>query len=150
MHGLDSPFIVPLGAFAVAIVAIIAGAAGKIRNQQLRADQRVAMLAHGIPLAEIERVLGTAQGETQQPPTPWNAARSAAMIRRTAIILIASGLGIVAFFVALVAILHDSEVYSGAAVGLIPFAIGVGFLFDYHMQKRDMSRLQEESERSIS
>ena len=29
---------------------------------------------------------------------------------------------------------------SGAAVGLIPLAIGVGFLIDYQLQKRDLSR----------
>ena len=37
-------------------------------------------------------------------------------------------------------ILSDHDVLSGAAVGLIPLAIGVGFLIDYNLQKRDLSR----------
>jgi hypothetical protein len=32
------------------------------------------------------------------------------------------------------------EVLSAGAAGLIPLAIGVGFLIDYRMQKRDFSR----------
>ena len=145
MEGLSSPFIVPLGAFAVAIVAILGGVASKIRTQQIQADQRLGMLARGIPLAEVERVLAQAQPGEALPRTPGNPTRSATMMRRAGLILIFSGLGIVAFFVALVAILHDNEVYSGAAVGLVPVFIGIGFLVDHRLQIRDLARLREES-----
>jgi hypothetical protein len=36
--------------------------------------------------------------------------------------------------------LEEHDVLSGAAIGLIPLAIGVGFLIDYKLQKRDLSR----------
>jgi len=42
--------------------------------------------------------------------------------------------------VVLAAILHVREVLSGAAAGLIPLAIGVGFFIDYNLQKRELSR----------
>jgi hypothetical protein len=31
-------------------------------------------------------------------------------------------------------------VLAGAAVGLMPLAVGIGFVIDYHLQKRDLSR----------
>ncbi len=38
-------------------------------------------------------------------------------------------------------VLTEHEVLAGASVGLIPLAIGVGFLLiDYHLPKRDLSR----------
>jgi hypothetical protein len=37
-------------------------------------------------------------------------------------------------------ILSEHDVLAGAAVGLIPLAIGAGFLVDYNLQKRDLSR----------
>ena len=44
------------------------------------------------------------------------------------------------FFFALTAIIGEHEILSGAAVGLIPLAIGIGFFIDYHLQKRELSR----------
>lgn len=143
---LFSPFIIPLGAFLVAIVAIVCGVASKMHAERTRADQRLAMLAQGVPLEDVERLVGTAGSEEKSHPrSPWNPTRSAAMIRRTALILISSGLGIAAFFVAIALILHESDVYSGAAVGLIPLFIGVGFLVDYRLQMRDLARFREET-----
>ncbi len=43
-------------------------------------------------------------------------------------------------FLVLAWIVSEHEVLSGGAVGLIPLAIGVGFLIDYNLQKRDLSR----------
>jgi hypothetical protein len=37
-------------------------------------------------------------------------------------------------------IVTERDVLAGAAVGLMPLAVGVGFLIDYHLQKRDLSR----------
>jgi hypothetical protein len=146
MHVFFSPFIVPLGAFLVGIVAIVSGTVGKAFAERNRAQQRVALLAQGVPLQEVERILGTPTSEDRQaqPRSPWNPTRSAAMMRRTGLILSASGLGIVAFFVVLAPIVHDREVYAGAAVGLIPVFIGIGFLVDYRMQIRDITRYREE------
>jgi hypothetical protein len=36
--------------------------------------------------------------------------------------------------------LNERDVLAGAAVGIIPFAIGIGFFVDYNLQKRELSR----------
>jgi hypothetical protein len=66
--------------------------------------------------------------------------QSLANTRRTAIVLISTGVGLVLFSLALSWILTVHEVLSAGAAGLIPLAIGVGFLIDYNLQKRDLSR----------
>ena len=37
-------------------------------------------------------------------------------------------------------ILEEHDVLAAAPIGLVPLAIGVGFLIDYQLQKRDLSR----------
>jgi len=34
----------------------------------------------------------------------------------------------------------ERDVLAGAAVGIIPLAIGIGFFIDYNLQKRELSR----------
>ena len=53
------------------------------------------------------------------------------------------------FFVLLASILRVREVMSGAAVGLIPLAIGVGLLIDARIQTRELERLQEANGRAL-
>ena len=43
------------------------------------------------------------------------------------------------FFVVLAAILRERDVLSGAAVGLIPLAIGVGFMIDARLKARELA-----------
>jgi hypothetical protein len=66
--------------------------------------------------------------------------QSVANTRRIAIVLISSGIGLALFFIVLSLIVTERDVLAGAAVGLMPLAVGVGFLIDYHLQKRDLSR----------
>lgn len=127
-----NPFMIPLGAFALAAVAIVAGVVDGAYKQRLKADQRMAMLARGMGAAEIDKLLN---GEAKPIRD-----RSIASTRKTAIILISSGVGLSLFFITLAVILQEHDVLSGAAVGLIPLAIGVGFLVDYKLQKRDLAR----------
>ncbi len=132
------PFLVPLGAFAVAIAAIVSGAWSKAQTQRIRAEQRMTMLGRGVPLAEIEQLLGAKQGEDLRPPK--DPLRSLGNARRTGIVLVSSGLGVITFGVLLTLILRERDVLVVAAAGLIPFAIGIGFFIDYNLQKREMSR----------
>jgi hypothetical protein len=136
-----SPFMVPLGAFLVGIVAIISGVMGGAYKQRLKTEQRLAMLARGMSAAEIEKVL-SAEGRVAKDPL-----QGIASTRRTAIVLISSGVGIMLFFLVLAWIVAEHHVLSGGAVGLIPLSIGVGFLIDYKLQKRDLSRFELEVER---
>jgi hypothetical protein len=128
-----SPFMIPLGAFVVGIVAIVAGIAGGAYKQRLKTEQRLAMLARGMSASEIEKVLN-ADGRSAKDPL-----QGIASTRRTAIVLISTGVGIMLSFLVLAWIVNDHEVLSGGAFGLIPLSIGVGFFIDYTMQKRDLS-----------
>jgi hypothetical protein len=128
-----SPFMVPLGAFVVGIVAIVAGIAGGAYKQRLKTEQRLAMLARGMSASEIEKLL-SADGRAAKDPL-----QGIASTRRTAIVLISTGVGIMLSFLVLAWIVNDHEVLSGGAFGLIPLSIGVGFFIDYNMQKRDLS-----------
>jgi hypothetical protein len=131
-----APVLIPIFALLIPIVAIVGGLISQMQATRLKADQRMAMLARGIPLAEIEAVLKSPEsnGTLKDPMRSLNNAR------RAAIVLISVGVGLVAFFFLLEAILQVREVLAGAAAGLIPFAIGIGFYIDYHLQKRDLSR----------
>jgi len=133
---LNSPFIVPVVAMLIPIVAIVGGILSQMQSSRLRADQRMAMLARGLPLAEVEAVLKSPESNG----APKDPMRSLGNARRAAIVLISVGLGLIVFFFVLDAILQVREVLAGAAAALIPLAIGIGFLIDYNLQKRDLSR----------
>jgi hypothetical protein len=124
---------VPLGAFLVGIIAIIAGVAGGAYKQRLKTEQRLAMLARGMSAGDIERVL-SAEGKSAKDPL-----QGLASTRRTAIVLISTGVGVMLSFLVLAWIVNDHEVLSGGAFGLIPLSIGVGFFIDYMMQKRELA-----------
>ena len=137
MEIFHSPLIIPVGAFVVAIVAIIAGIWSDANNKRIRADQRMAMLARGMSIDDIEKVLGKAREEERPPKDPL---RSLSNARRAGIVLVSSGIGLMLFFIALEVIIREREILSGAAVGFIPLAIVIGFFVDYNLQKRELSR----------
>jgi hypothetical protein len=66
--------------------------------------------------------------------------RSLGNARRAAIVLVSVGVGLTLFFVTLSYILQERDVLAGAAVGIIPLAIGIGFFIDYQLQKRELAR----------
>jgi hypothetical protein len=132
---------VPLGAFVVGIVAIIAGVTGGAYKQRLKTEQRLAMLARGMSAGDIEKVL-SAEGKSAKDPI-----QGLANTRRTAIVLISTGLGVMLAFLVLAWIVDDHEVLSGGAFGLIPLCIGIGFFIDYLMQKRELAHFALEAGR---
>ena len=129
--------LIPLAGLAVGAIAIIGGIVNDAQQKRLKADQRMAMLQRGMPVADIERLLGA----KDEPETPRDPLRRITNTRTAAIVLISSGVGLVAFFLVLAEILHVHEVLAGAAAGLIPLLIGVGFFVDYRLQAREMARL---------
>lgn len=137
MSAFNSPFIVPLGAFVVAIVAIISGIISQAHTSRIKAEQRMAMLARGMSVTEIEQLLGKRGDDEKTVKDPM---RSLGNARRTGIVLCSSGIGLMVFFFALTVILREREILAGAAIGFIPLCIGIGFFIDYHLQKREMSR----------
>jgi hypothetical protein len=132
-----SPFMIPLGAFVVAIVAIVSGIMSEAHRQRLRAEQRMAMVARGMNIDDIDKLLGGASEDARPAKDPL---RSLGYARRTAITLISVGVGLVLFGLLLTWILEVHDVLVVAASGLIPLAIGIGFVVDYQLQKRELSR----------
>src|SRR5215813_3781365 len=137
MHGFAfSPFIVPVAGCLVAIVAIVSGIWLDGHKRRMRSEERIAMIARGVPLADIEKMLGP--GVEEKPAK--DPLRSLSNARRAGIVLVSVGVGLILFFLVLEQIVQVREVLAGAAAGLIPLAIGVGFFIDYHLQKRELSR----------
>ncbi len=132
-----SPLMIPLGAFVVGIVAIVGGILSEVHRQKVRADQRMAMVARGMSAADIDKLLGKATEDDKPVKDPM---RSLANARRAGIVLISVGAGVAIFGLLLTWIVNERDVLTVAAAGLIPLAIGVGFLIDYRLQKRDLSR----------
>jgi hypothetical protein len=79
---------IPIGAFAVAIVAIVSGVVSEGNRQRLTAEQRMAMIARGMPADDIDRLLTKAIVDSRPVKDPM---QSLANARRTAIVLISSG-----------------------------------------------------------
>lgn len=146
MEIFRSPLIIPLGAFLVAIVAIVSGIWSQAHHVRVKAEQRMAMIARGMSIQEIERLLGTTDDEVRPAKDPL---RSLGNARRAGIVLVSTGVGLILFFLVLTEILQVREVLSGAAAGLIPLAIGIGFFIDYRLQKRELSRFGLEVEADL-
>jgi hypothetical protein len=149
MEIFNSPYIVPVAGCLVGIVAIVSGIWFEAQQRRNKADQRMAMLARGLPIAEIERLLGPGD---EEKPTPKDPMRSLGNARRTGIVLVSVGAGLILFFLVLTEILQVRAILAGAAAGLIPLAIGIGFFIDYNLQKRELSRfgLEVESDQPAS
>ncbi|WP_260735568.1 DUF6249 domain-containing protein [Tunturiibacter lichenicola] len=137
MNFFWSPFMVPVAGCLVGAVAIVSGIWFEAQKRMLRSQERMTMLARGVPIEEIERLMGPGE---EEKPTPKDPLRSLSNARRTGIVLVSVGLGLVLFFITLYLILQERAILSGAAAALIPLAIGIGFFVDYNLQKRELSR----------
>lgn len=141
----NSGILIPIVALMIPIIAIVGGFVSRMHASRLRADQRMALLARGVPLAEIEAFLKT------EPEIGERAVkdpmRSLGNARRTAMVLIPMGIGLTLFFLIFgTVMLKHVDPSAGwaliacSAAGVIPLAIGIGFWIDYNMQKRELSR----------
>ena len=139
MGVFGSPFIVPLGAFLVAIVAIISGIVGQAHARRIKAEQRMAMLQRGMTVEQIDLLLKSTRDDGEEVRTR-DPLRSLGNARRAGIVLVSVGAGIVLFGLLLAQIERDRETLIVAATGLIPLAIGIGFFVDYNLQKRELAR----------
>lgn len=138
--------LIPIIAMFIPIVAIIAGAYSRTHAQRMKADQTVAMIARGVPMADIEafQTRQPGDGRTRGVQDPM---RSLANARRTAMVLISLGIALFAFFMVFgIVALHHIDQTAGwsmiacSSAALIPLAIGIGFLFDYRLQQRELAR----------
>jgi hypothetical protein len=144
MHDISGVWI-PIMGMMIPIVAIIGGIYSQVQSSRERADQRMALIARGVPLAEIDAYFKNQTDDGQR--VIKDPMRSLANARRAATVLISVGIALFAFFLIFgnIALNHIDTTAGWAllgcsGVGLIPLAIGIGFMFDYNMQKREMSR----------
>jgi len=131
---------VPLGAFAVAIFAIISGTIGQIHARRLKAEQRMAMVQRGMTAEQIDLVLRPTKDDGEDEPRTKDPLRSLGNARRTGVVLTSVGAGLIVFGFVLAGIVHERNVLAVSAAGLIPLAIGIGFFVDYTLQKRELAR----------
>lgn len=140
-HTFNAGVLVPLGAFAVAIVGIISGAVSQAQARRIKAEQRIAMVQRGMTAEQIATALGpTGEKEEEEVAKTKDPLRSLANARRSATILVSVGAGIILFGLSLTIIERDREVLIVAATGLIPLALSIGFFVDYRLQQRELAR----------
>lgn len=129
----QSPFIVPVAGCIMILGIVLGGIYSGIRTQEMRSRERLEAIARGITPPPTVEELAIMHGKPTSSQT-----RRRANIRLSGIVLLASAAGLVLFFVALAWVLRERDVLCGAAVGLIPAAIGAGFLIDTRIQTREL------------
>ncbi len=135
-EALQSPFIVPVAGCAMVLGIVISGVWSGIRTREIQSRERLEAIARGVPIPPTPEELAITHGKPSA-----NLARRRANIRLTGVVLLASAAGLILFFMALAAILRVREVLSGAAVALVPLAIGIGFLIDTRIQTHEMEQM---------
>jgi hypothetical protein len=135
MHYFFSPFIVPVAGCLMILGLGCFGIYSEMDQKRMRSQERMTLLARGMSIEDIERLQRQVQNEDVADPV-----RTMNNIRRTAMILLASGVGVVVFGLLFAAILRNHVLLIVPAAGIIPIAIGVGFWIDYKMQARDLAR----------
>ena len=130
-----SPFVVAVAGCLMILGLGAFGIYSEMDQKRLRSQERMTLLARGMSIDDIERLQRQVQNEDVADPV-----RTMNNIRRTAMILFGSGVGVVAFGLLFAAIMHMRVLLIVPAAGIIPVAIGVGFWIDYKMQARDLAR----------
>jgi hypothetical protein len=129
----SSQYIVPVAGCAMVLGIVIAGIWSGIRTREIQSRERLEAIARGVPIPPTPEELAVMHGRPA-----GSLSRRRANIRLAGVVLVASAAGIVLFFVALAAVLQQRDVLCGAAVGLVPLAIGVGFLIDTRIQTHEI------------
>src|SRR6266436_1665990 len=89
------------------------------RVRKLRSEERLAAIARGVEIPMAAEL------------------NQAAHSRRAGILLVSGALGYIATFGLIAGIQMDREIWTVAAFGLIPLAVGVGYFVDWSMIRRD-------------
>lgn len=130
----NSPFVVPVAGCAMVLGIVVAGAWTGLQQRRVQSEERLAAIAAGVPIPPTPEELAILHGK----PTR-DSKRLHGNIRLTGIVLLSAAVGMILFFVVLAAILRQREVLAGAAVGLVPLAIGVGFMIDARLKARELA-----------
>jgi hypothetical protein len=139
-----SPFVVPVAGCAMILGIVVAGIWSGVRQREIQSRERLEAIARGVPIPPTPEELAITHGR----PTA-DLRRRRANIRLTGVVLLATAVGLILFFIGLAAVLQERDVLCGAAVGLIPLAIGAGFLIDTKIQTREMEEVQSHGGSSV-
>ena len=131
-----SPFMVPISGCLMVLGIVVAGVWSGARTREIQSQERLAAIAAGVPIPPTPEELAIIHGKPSA-----DQARRRANIRLAGIVLLGAALGLIAFFIVLAAVLQERNVLCGAAVGLIPLGIGLGFLVDVRIQTREMEEI---------
>ncbi len=152
----NSPFVIPVAGCVMVACIVVSSMWAGVRSQEIKSHERLAKIAQGLPVEpswdEVTVKAATA-GEVGEDPPGFSGykklkqyqqhtkrADDGAGARRAGLILVSIGVGLLAFFGALAVIVQVREVLAGGAAGLIPLAIGVGFLIDARLKKQEYER----------
>ncbi|MGI4829801.1 MAG: DUF6249 domain-containing protein [Janthinobacterium lividum] len=132
----NSPQIVPIFGTLMILGIVVASIWAGVRKREMESQERLAGIAKGIaPSLPMERL-----GETSTAPLDGNLVQQRNRTRLTGLVLSSVGLGLATFGLLLTWIVREREVYVVAATGLIPMAIGIGFLIDARLKSRELER----------
>jgi len=90
------------------------------RVRKLRSEERLAAIARGVDIP--------------MEPELNQAARS----RRAGILLVSGAIGFILTFGLIAQVQADRDIWTVAALGIIPLAVGVGYFVDWRMIHRDV------------
>lgn len=134
---MDSPFVVPVAGCAMILGLGCFGIYSEVEQKRMRSQERMALLSKGMSIEDVQKLLSTPEFDQDSPKDPMRILGTA---RRAATVLLSSGLGLVILGFLLASILHLHTLLVVSAGGIVPIAIGVGFLIDYRMQMRELNR----------
>ena len=145
----NSPFIIPVAGCVMILGMSASSMWAKVRSEEIKSHERLARIAQGLPVdtptnwdeatlkAAMEAQTGTAATGFVPHSSKINDGSGA---RRAGVVLTSIGLGLFLFFAMLAATLQSRGVFCGAVAGVLPLAIGIGFLVDAKHKKDDYER----------
>jgi dolichyl-phosphate-mannose--protein O-mannosyl transferase len=117
-----------MGGDVIGLVAVIlslgipiAGMFTYYRVRKLRSEERLAAIARGVNIP--------------MEPEVSQVGRS----RRLGILCIGGAVGYIAMFAVISRVTEEHDALAAAAFGLIPLAVGIGFLVDAYLNRREVS-----------
>jgi Domain of unknown function (DUF6249) len=115
-----------MGGELIGLVAVVLGMGVPLgalytyyRVRKLRSEERLAAIARGVDIP--------------MEPELNQAARS----RRSGILLVSGAIGYIATFGLIASIQADRDIWTVAAFGIIPLAVGIGYFLDWSFIRRD-------------
>jgi hypothetical protein len=135
MYWPNSPFVIPVAAFAMVLGIVIVANIANYHTRKLKSEERLTAIAKGIPLLPDAEYDYAATANLAERNAAFGAQRARGL-RTGGVVLVSVGVGLVLFSFCLEWILQERDVLAVAASGLIPLAIGIGLLVDYALRNR--------------